>query len=175
VKDVIIGAKDHFAVEFELDQEYGGPWLFGSFCYWIDGARVGDYELGTSLRDVLLQMRSVVTDCGNRSGGMLCDLPADTAFLVLDGLLYESEPVVTPRAFQMPDSPARFEVKIPVDVFDSWKIYLIECDNTARMIFRNTNDGRIEVARLAMGAFDTVISDAFNRLDSLYHQNAGPD
>ena len=40
-----------FAICYELDSNYGRAWLFGKFCYWIGGVQVGDYELGTSLRE----------------------------------------------------------------------------------------------------------------------------
>ena len=63
-----------FAASYELEQNYDGAWLLGKFCYWIGGELVGDYELGTSLRDVLIVLRSVVRDNGNRENSSLFKL-----------------------------------------------------------------------------------------------------
>ena len=68
------GDKQTFAVEFKLDQDYCGAWLYGEFCYWIADVQVGDFNLSTSLRDVLWDMKWLVHDCGNRAGGILCGL-----------------------------------------------------------------------------------------------------
>lgn len=168
-----VGDKDSFAIEFELDQQYGGPWLFGKFCYWISGIKVGDYELGTSLRDLLFQMRWAVKDCGNRSGGILCDVTPEKAFLILDSLLYESEDSASTSEFPALDTPARFEISIPVDVFDQWKVYLIECDRIARILVRNSNEGVIKSATLPKGAFDLVTKEVFDRLNRLHDQEGG--
>jgi hypothetical protein len=60
---MIIGEKTSFAIEFELDENAGGAWLFGKFCYWVGGSMLGDYPLGASLRDILFLMTQVVGDC----------------------------------------------------------------------------------------------------------------
>lgn len=64
---MIFGNRSILAVEFELDQEYNGSWLFGKFFYWIRGRQIGDYELETSLRDVLLSLDTIIQDSGNRT------------------------------------------------------------------------------------------------------------
>jgi hypothetical protein len=170
---MVIGNKDSFAIQFELDQAFGGSWLFGKICYWIVGIMVGDYELGTSLRDVLFQMRWVVADCGNRAGGALCDLAPEKAFSMLDGLLYEPNDAAATAEATSIDTPARFAVSIPVEVFDDWKVYLIECHQVAIIIFRSAKDAAIRSVVLETGLFDRVIREAFDCLDELYELNRG--
>ncbi|TGV31306.1 hypothetical protein EN829_033405 [Mesorhizobium sp. M00.F.Ca.ET.186.01.1.1] len=63
---MIVGNQERFAVEFELDKDYGGVWLFGRFCYWIANEQIGEYEMGTSLRDVLFSLDTIKNDTGNR-------------------------------------------------------------------------------------------------------------
>lgn len=168
------GEKKSFAVEFELDESYGGPWLYGKFCYWVNGVQVGDYVLGTSLRDVLFAMKWVVYDCGNRYGGNLCKIPAQEVFFLLDGALYGNEE--TNSDLQLPDQPARFEVKIQVDIFDQWKVYLIECDDKATILFKNINDSDVKVATIPTKVFDDAIKGCFDSLTTLYNrENAGSD
>jgi hypothetical protein len=40
---MIIGKKLSFAVEYELNKNHNGVWLYGRLCYWIKGWRVGGY------------------------------------------------------------------------------------------------------------------------------------
>jgi hypothetical protein len=162
------GNRQNFAVQFELDKNYGGSWLYGKLCYWINSIQVGDYDLGTSLRDVLFQMKWVVNDCGNRNGEILCGLGPHDIFSAIDGLLYEDNEDKYVSEIQLPGTPARFEIKIPVDIFDQWKIYLIDCDNTAKILFKNINDTDIHVAIIAMGEFDSVIKEVYDSLNKLY-------
>lgn len=56
------GNYSEFAIEFELDESYGGEWLYGKYRYWIKGKPVGDYDLGTSLRDILFLMKTILSD-----------------------------------------------------------------------------------------------------------------
>ncbi|CAH1193821.1 hypothetical protein PAECIP111893_00562 [Paenibacillus plantiphilus] len=89
---MIVGDRSFFAVEFELDQEYGSDWLFGKFCYWIRDRRLGDYELGASLRDVLFSLDTLVQDNGNRTHLDLFGLTRSDLFTRLDGALFGYEP-----------------------------------------------------------------------------------
>jgi hypothetical protein len=162
------GDKRSFGVEFELSENHGGAWLYGKFCYWINGVQVGDYELGTSLRDILFQMKWIVHDCGNRGGGILCNLRPDKAFSLLDGLLYENSERRTNHETQSLDTPARFEITIPVDIFNQWKAYLIECDNNATIVYKNIDEIDAQVATIPIGFFDRVIKEAYDNLNRLY-------
>lgn len=61
----IFGDVSRFAVEFELDRDCGGVWMFGRFFYWCGGQRVGNDE-STSLRDVLFQLEQMEWATGRR-------------------------------------------------------------------------------------------------------------
>lgn len=85
---MFIGNIYEFAIQYELDGNSGCQWMFGRICYWIDGKAVGDYFLGASLRDVLLQMRNIVGDEGRRSGSPLVELERVDAFHEIDACIY---------------------------------------------------------------------------------------
>jgi immunity protein 42 of polymorphic toxin system len=163
-----IGNRESFAITVDLDQEYGGAWLYGKVCYWIDGIQVGDYQLGTSLRDVLFQMKWIISDCGNRAGGTLCTLPPGEAFSRLDEELFGTNEGELDEQSQLLDTAARFDITIPVDVFDQWKAYLIECNDYAIILFKNTSDADTKVAQIAIGEFDSVIQEFYDYLNGLY-------
>lgn len=169
------GDKQSFAVELELDKDYGGAWLFGKICYWINGVQVGDYELGTSLRDVLSGMMWIVNDCGNRQGGALCGLSSQDVFYVLDEALYGSEASGTANDLETAETPARFEIKIRLDVFNGWKVFLIECGDRATILFKSADDEDVKVCALPSGAFDEIIKEVYNYLDDFHKRVAFSD
>jgi immunity protein 42 of polymorphic toxin system len=162
------GNRKSFAITVDIDQNYGGAWLYGRLCYWIEGIQVGDYELGTSLRDVLFQMKHIVSDCGNRAGEILCTLHPREAFSRLDEELFGTNEGELYDKSQLLEAPARFDITIHVDVFDQSKAYLIECNDNAIIIFKNTSDADIKVAHIAIGAFDSVIKEVYGYLNDLY-------
>lgn len=166
---MLFGDKKLFAVELDLAEDHGGAWLFGRFCYWINEVQVGDYELVTTLRDVLSGMKWIVYDCGNRKGEDLCELQPREIFFILDKLLYGSEEYETSKNLQTPDTPARFEITIPVDVFNRWKVFLIECGDKARIFFKSIDED-VKVGNLPAGIFDNVIKDVYGYLDKLHEK-----
>lgn len=164
---MLFGDKDQFAVQAEIDEHDGGVWLFGKFCYWITGNQIGDYNSGTSLRDVWLQMQWVVRDCGNRKGGLLCELEPEETFIRLDELLYGPKEPVSDSISADIESPARFDIRIPVDTFDQWKLYLLECEDSSLLLYRNFGSPCVEFARLRSDAFETAIVESYHWLSDL--------
>ncbi len=162
---MLAGNKNTFAVEYELDTNHGGEWLYGKICYWIDNHRVGDYELGTSLRDVLFQLKNIVYDSGNRNEVDLCQLSPDEIFYQLNELIYGDQDISFPVTIDM---PARFEIKIPVDVFDEWKVFLVDCKDFSFVLFKSIDDAFLNFVRIQNNEFDKTINDVFNDLESKY-------
>lgn len=168
---MIFGDKEFFAVQLELDEEPCGAWLFGHFCYWISGVRVGDYELSTSLRDVLSGMKWIIHDRGRRLGGVLCELTPPEIYSRLNNALYGGEEVAGANAPQLPEEPARFEITVPVEVFNDWKAFLVECGGEAFVLCKNLGTGDLRASVIRPGAFDEAVDKAYRHLDEL-HQRA---
>ncbi|MFB9275607.1 Imm42 family immunity protein [Cohnella cellulosilytica] len=121
---MLIGNPESFATEFELNNNYGGAWMFGRFCYWINGARIGDYESGASLRDVLFLIEDLVRDQGNRSNKNLFMLDYKEFFNRLNEALYGDSSKYDSIAIE--ETWAQFNVCPPIDIFDNWKIFMVE-------------------------------------------------
>lgn len=165
------GDRSIIAAQLELNSDYGGPWLFGRFCYWINGTQLGDYDLGTSLRDLFFNMKWIVWDRGNRQGEVLCDLPDAVAFSLVDSSLYGPGEVIE-SAF-LPETPARFDITPRIDIFDGWKIYLMECVGCDRFLYtHDSTEVSVESFKAPKGAFDTVIKDTYDYLEHLYKSEA---
>lgn len=161
---MLIGTKETFGVEYTLDANSGGEWMYGKICYWIGGHQVGDYELGTSLRDVLFQLRYLVYDSGNREDFNLCTLAHDYIFYRIDDAIYGRE---EHSDTDILDMPARFNITIPVDVFDQWKIFLVDCGNSSKIVFKRIEDSQVYLSKIPKGYFDCVIGKFYSDLESL--------
>lgn len=164
---MLFGDKRSFAVEFELNDDYGGSWLFGKFCYWVHGVQVGDFLLGTSLRDVLFQLKYPISDCGNRYDEQLCCSNGKELFDYIDSRLYGENNLISPFQTEV-EIPARFNVTLQVDIFDQWKIFIIDCKDKTKIVFRNTLDNDVSEFWISNGEFDRAIKAAYSELNRLY-------
>ena len=165
---MLIGDKKNFAVEYELDPNSGGQWMYGKICYWIEGEEIGDYALGTSLRDVFLQMKYLVHDSGKRNSEVLCSQPPENIFYLLNESIYGDNEDVRSEVL---DSPSRFEITIPVDVFDHWKIFLIDCNGYSIVLYKKIESKEVRSARLLLGEYDNVIAKFYKDLESIYEHS----
>jgi hypothetical protein len=169
---MLIGNPKSFAIEYALDENFNGTWLYGKLCYWIGGNRVGDFDLGTSLGDVLIQMQFLVKDADKRDGGSLCGCSPKEIFGRIDSAIYGSDQSPrTNESFSISE-PARFDISIPVDIFDNWKIYLLDCAQESNIYYMNTSEGSLREFSLRKGEFDAAISEFYDQLDQLYERES---
>jgi hypothetical protein len=164
-----IGESTRFAVEFELDTNHGGEWLFGRFCYWVSGVRVGNYDDGTSLRDVLFQLPTVLRDRGKRAHDVLYELSADGLYARLHGALF-GPGVGEYEKVALEEQWARFNVKVPVDILDRCSVFVVERPPAARVLFSTDLDGPVREAMLRAGEVDDVLLRAYSELDRLHER-----
>jgi len=160
------GDRTRFAVSLELDADSGGPWMFGKFCYWIGGRRVGDYELGTSLRDVLSALKWIVADAGKRDDCRRFTMPREEVYREIDSSLY-GHAEKAGSEFEIGPT-AQFDVHPRVDVFDEWKVYLIEYGDEGRLLYKNSPDRSVNEFFLRKGEFDACIKPAWDELNRMY-------
>jgi Immunity protein 42 len=156
-----------FAISYELEENYNGAWLFGKFCFWIGGKMVGDYELGTSLRDILAPLRWMVIDNGNRENIILFKLSSEELHTRLDNTLCGGGETSEYEELALIETWARFQISPSVDIFDEWKIYLIDSPPKSRIAY-SFCEGNVVEFNLAAGIFDLVIANVFNTLFDIY-------
>ncbi|WP_237561535.1 Imm42 family immunity protein [Frateuria defendens] len=164
---MIFGDKSRFAISIDLDNDSGGQWLFGRFCYWISGAVVGDYDSGTSLRDVLFQMKYIAGDRGGRFCPALLELSADHALHVISDAINEGSGDFY-NYVKNDFLPARLDVRIPVDIFDSWRIFLIDGCGGSRLLYGMIYSSGANALDLRYGEFDTIFGEAYSYLNMIY-------
>lgn len=162
----VFGDKECIAVEFELNEEYGGTWLFGKFCYWICGVQIGDYDLGTSLNISFSGLARIVKDNGKREAACLFDLSTRDLFVRLQAGLLETDAAIAEIA--MREQWARFSLTPVADVFDRWRVYLVERGEEARLIVEQPSSNELLEFRVPAGSFDSPSREAFDVLDELW-------
>jgi hypothetical protein len=135
-----IGDTNNFAVIVDLDEQFGGEWLFGRVGYVIAGTSVGDYELGTSLRDVLLQMHLILSDAGKRRAERFIGLPKDELFNLVWNVLY-GDKTTGMEDIAIDECWAKHNITLPVDVFDHVRVFQFDEGSTSRILWRPVSDG----------------------------------
>jgi hypothetical protein len=163
---MLYGDKARFAIEFELNEHPGGKWMFGRFCYWIGGEQIGDFDEGTSLRDVLFSMRYIIGDAGKRTAPSLALCDEKEIFRVIQESLNESSDDLT-SLIPADLAPACFDVCPHVDIFNAWHIYLVDMQELSKIVYSADGGKSVQMVRLARGEFDTVASTAYGELDTL--------
>jgi len=86
----LTGDKRRFALQYELNDDYGGEWLFGRLCYWCDSTQVREFELGTSLC-VVFELEQIGKYSGRRASSRFGSMTATDVFRVLNAALFGSE------------------------------------------------------------------------------------
>ena len=164
------GSKEKFGIEFMLNHDHGRSWLYGKFCYWIAGTRVGNYDAGTSLRDVMTAMKYIVGDAHNRNGEALCGCADEDVFNSLNDSLYESSYLEGKPPIELPDMFARYNIKPDIEVFDGWGVYLLDCGAEGRILYKRLGAGPVLREAVSVDECDEVIVRAHENLVSLYNK-----
>ena len=163
----VVGDSERFAVEYELNEKHGGVWMFGRFCYWCAGKRIGDFDVGTSLRDVLFQLDQLARDNGSRANRRFSMLSGADVFRLLDGVLFGDDEMNNERIAE-DEQWARHQILPPVDVFDGWKGFLVEDNQGARLILACEPFEDVAEVALQPGEVDEALDRARRALDAIY-------
>ncbi|MBB5866528.1 immunity 42 family protein [Xanthomonas sp. 3058] len=163
---MIFGEKNIFAVEMQLDNNSGGQWMLGKFCYWLNGERVGNFEDGTSLRDVYLQMTQILRIKDRNLSG------PDLSFIEIHRAINESifgeESVIS--------NAADYLAAPPVDVFDDFKVFVFSKKNDEYTITYQKEGHEINFICLPRIKFLETLHQSYEAMGSIYDNaiNSGP-
>ncbi|MBA2661147.1 MAG: hypothetical protein H0U74_02540 [Bradymonadaceae bacterium] len=165
----IFGDSFRFAVEFELDEDYFGVWMYGRFCYWCAGRRIGDFDLSTSLRDVLFQLDRIAFFSGERNSNRFSHIPASEVFRLLFNVLYDDGELVA-EGIAEEEQWARHEIVPAVDIFGGLIGFLVENQSIARVVFSLDPFQEIIEAILEPGEVDAILDAVRLALDEIYER-----
>ncbi|UVH55054.1 immunity 42 family protein [Variovorax paradoxus] len=161
------GKKERFAIFLELDEASGREWMFGKFCYCINGRQIGDFDAGISLRDVFFQMKYIRGDRGHRDFEKLFKLPKNIFFRLMSDALSERSNEIAQYASE-DFLPASLDVCPLVDIFGAWRIFLVGYAKQERLIFGECDESEVFELILPAGEFDEVFEASYLQLELMY-------
>ena len=167
---MIFGDPTRFAVAMEPYPDYGGAWLFGKLCYWINGQQFGDWELGNSMRDALWSITSIAKDNGCRGNCKLFHLPMQQPFDRIRATLHGK--LEQPHD-ELEESADYYDIVVKLNIFNDYEGLLIDCEEQARLIYRGPLLNLEEIIR-HRGEFDVVILAVHTQLNAWYEREV-PD
>jgi len=161
---MIIGDINRFAIEFIIDDEPFGRWLYGQSCFWIEGRRVGNYDVITPLGDVFTKIHGVVKECGKRHSDWI-NRDKKEIFDYFNDILYIN--FYNDDQYDV-EMPARFHISIGTESFFGIKIFLLDCDIlTSRLIYLEDDGITVNEIKLVPGEFDSVLKRFYIELEKL--------
>ncbi|WP_075240193.1 Imm42 family immunity protein [Xanthomonas oryzae] len=160
---MIIGERKIFAVEFELDDNSGGLWMFGKFCYWIGGEMVGDFDNGASLRDIYLQMGPILK-IKNRNINIFDFSPFEIHALIKSSV-YGDNCIL--------DNALDYVIAPPVDVFDEFKIFAFSMGDEKCIVTYQREGCDIKFISLPCSEFHGVMSNSYREIERIYDRENG--
>jgi len=161
---MILGDKNRFAIEYELDEKPCGWWLYGRCCFWGNGRKIGNYDILTSLGDVFTQMHQVVKECGKRQSDWI-DRDIQDIFNYFNNIIYLGCETNKEDNIEI---PARYEIDMCTEPFYGVKIFLLDCGIlTSRLIYSEDNGKTIREVKLVPGEFDYIIKRFYLELERL--------
>lgn len=161
---MIIGKKDRFAIEFELDAtKLADPalamWLYGRIRWWCGGEQVGTYEDDTTIGELAATTKHFLSYEGTRQDEHLSQAPPRDVLRTVVDALYDDHGQSDEQMKADAEHYFRFEVSPHMGEFDAWRILLVEDDTSARLIWIRQNEVDPHEQQLEPGEFDRVLKE----------------
>lgn len=159
---MLVGDKRRFAVEFKLDPQKLADtelkeWLFGRICFWCGDERVGSFDEEATIRDVALEAERLLRHAGKRKDTVLMAAPRTMLIGTIVNALYVDSGQPDERVREDWERFSRFVVSPEVDVFDAWRLLLVEGEGSARLIWSKKSETEAKECLLKQGEFDSVL------------------
>ena len=169
-----IGDKNVFATEFRWDKtpHLYRPWMYGVFCVYINGERLGSPTNQATLSDILVGLNGCKGAVGQRSDPVLMEADAQTAFFSMENEVYGLEHVehLLPSGFQPLPVRHNGPYQIPdVDGLEDFKVYCVEDETTSRLLYCRMWE-HVKECRIPRKIFNDVMFRTIDQLEEWFSQ-----
>jgi hypothetical protein len=166
---MFIGDKSRFAIEYELDETDLPPaeaarWLYGRICWWARGERIGTYAEHETTGEISGALRFILKEEGTRFNRELFQMPSEDALMLIVKALYLDDGQSDEQMAEDARKFSRFYVSPGSDVFDDWRIVLIEGERSAKLLWCRQDYGPVQESILELGEFERVAGDYLKSL-----------
>jgi len=141
----------------------------GHFRYWCGGREIGNFRLETSLRDVLFMLDGMRRDMGKRQNTRFWNMSPTDMFRLVDAGLFGKRDVA-PLELSIEEQWARHNIGPSVDVFDDWKVFVVENETRGRVVFARHPYTNVEMVEMNAGEVDTTLESTRAALDEIYER-----
>lgn len=173
----VIGDPQVFAVQLEWDRRPTyKPWMYGVFCVFICGERLGLPSNQATLNSILPELHGWRKTIGQRSDPALMATDPVTAFLSIEDAGYGLEHLadkIPPGFTPIPVSPSSPVEILGVDGLDDYRIYCVEDDATSRLLYARMGELPRE-CRVPRAVLADVMEQTIERLDGWFRQLPEP-
>lgn len=114
-------------------------------------------------------MKYNVADAGERTASEIFALPEEKIFQLISLSLSETSDEIfeyLPSGFL----PGRFDIRVPVDIFNDWEIYLVEDAFGAKIIYAKDGSSRVNSATILRSEFDSIVRVVHNKIEEILQQ-----
>ena len=153
---MIVGDKDKFAIEYQIDEKIDS-WILGRIRFWLRGDAVGNWDDAADLMGCMNWLRDFVENPRDRSEPSLSGRSQDEVFHLLTAHLRHSE-AVSEAEDAIRNTFSRFNIShLGMSSFDRYDIVLWnDITNNERCMWRLGDDGSIHEAVLPPGEMERV-------------------
>lgn len=156
---MFFGNEKTFAIQVDIIERIGNE-LYCYFCYWINGSKIGDDSMLTSLNDILLFYPWIINDIGNRTyDSTMAGVEPKDIFDSIRSRIYDDETEL------YLGNPARFDIMIKTESMLGNDTYYIEDKEHGYIIYRCNND--IKSFEIEKEYVDKVFTDSYQVLYNL--------
>ena len=173
----VIGDPQVFAVQLGWERRPTfKPWMYGVFCLFICGERLGSPWNQATLNSILAELHGWKPTAKLRRDPALMAADPVTAFLSIEDAEYGLEHLadkVPPEFTPIPVSPASSFEPFNVDGLDDYRIYCVEDDATSRLLYARMGELPRE-CRVPRAVLADVMERTVERLDGWFAQLPEP-
>jgi len=173
----MIGDPQVFAVQLEWEHRPTyKPWMYGVFCVFICGERLGSPFNQATLNSILPELNGWKETIGLRCDPALMAANPVTAFLSIEDAGYGLEHLedkLPPGFTPIPISPSIPVEILGVDGLDDYRIYCVEDDTTSRLLYARMGELPREW-RVPRAVLTDVLNRTIERLDGWFAQLPEP-
>lgn len=176
MKKIVYGNKSEFATQFELDIDdcNGSQWMLGKFCFYINNHRVGDYEMGATLRDVKEYIKDYALHPQRVYAPKLFALSDQEIFDLIYNWFIERDERLNPY-IENNTKPEYFRVNLCDEFIDPYFIYKVDSDTQTKFFYGKYNPTTILSKEenfysilLPREQVDAVLKDTYTELQRIH-------
>lgn len=159
----LFGDRETFAIEVETVIDQVSSEQLARLSYWLLSQQLVSPDFYDSL-DIVSAMKWVRHDCGNRQGGVLCNLPDAQIHAFIQSVLRDDQEGQSVPLRNLPRDVARFNLFFHPTHGEGW-LFLLGCNELGRLLYRGSDTAPLLSLVTSLSFAESCIVNAYSYLD----------